>query len=152
MSFRSVFIGRVHIVLWHRPDASDVDQITREVRSKSLQLGQKLVGVSMVPEKAKPPGAEARVAMAKGLQELFKYVDKVYFVMEGSGFISSVNRSIVTGAFMIGSEKGRITVCSSFEEAAERFLPAIGIPRAEFFRKVSESNIFRHFDEASTDQ
>jgi hypothetical protein len=141
MAFRSLIIGRVHIVRWKKPELPDVPIIIRELREGSERLGTKLIGVSVVPPNAEAPDDKVRSAMSKNMAELLKCTDTLHFVMEGSGFRHSAMRSILSGVVILQGERGRILVHNTFEAALRQFEHRLQMPRDEFLKRVKASRI-----------
>lgn len=131
MSYQSMLFGRLHFVRWGTPVMDDVDRVLREVQRGFNTLKQPLIGISLVPAEAEPPRDEVRAAMVRNMEELLRCNERIYFVMEGSGFRHSVMRSVLAGLLLVGGKRGRVAVHDSLDTAIALVAPQVGHTAAE---------------------
>lgn len=137
MSYRSMQFGRLHYVRWgSAPTHDDVSSLIREVQRAHSMLKQPLIGLTVVPAEAEPPPDDVRAAMVKSLDELLRCCERVYFVMEGSGFRQSVMRSVLAGLLLVGGKRGRVGVYDNLETTIALVAPQIGHTREEIIAEA----------------
>ena len=126
MSYRSMQLGRLHLMRWGTPTLDDTNRLVLEVQRAHKSLKQPLIGVAIVPADAEPPRDDVRSAMVKRLDDLLQCCERMYFVMEGSGFRQSVMRSVLAGLLLAAGKRGRITVHSDVVTTLALVAPQIG--------------------------
>jgi len=126
MSYQSMQFGRLNLVRWGTASHEDVGSVLREVQRAHKTIKQPLIGVAIVPAEAEPPPDDVRAAMVKSLDELLKCCERIYFVMEGSGFRQSVMRSVLAGLLLVGGKRGRVGVYNNIETTLALVAPQIG--------------------------
>jgi len=131
MSYQSMLLGRLHFVRWGTPVMEDVDRVLREVQRGFSALKQPLVGISLVPADAEPPRDDVRAAMVRNMDELLRCNERLYFVMEGSGFRHSVMRSVLAGLLLVGGKRGRVAVHDELNTAVALVAPQVGHSASE---------------------
>lgn len=134
MSYQSMLLGRLHFVRWGTPVMEDVDRVLREVQRGFSALKQPLVGISLVPADAEPPRDDVRAAMVRNMDELLRCNERLYFVMEGSGFRHSVMRSVLAGLLLVGGKRGRVVVHDSLDTVMALVAPQVGHSVAEIVK------------------
>ncbi|MBK7397769.1 MAG: hypothetical protein IPJ34_16090 [Myxococcales bacterium] len=131
MPYRSMLLGRLHFVRWGTPVMDDVDRVLHEVQRGFSTSRQPLIGISLVPVDAEPPKDEVRAAMVRNMDKLLACSERLYFVMEGSGFRHSVMRSVLAGLLLVGGKRGRVVVHDSLDTVIALVAPQVGRSVAE---------------------
>ncbi len=136
MSYQSMQFGRLYLVRWGTATHDDVWSVLREVQRAHATYKQPLIGVAIVPADAEPPTDNVRAAMVKSLDDLLGCCERVYFVMEGSGFRQSVMRSVLAGLLLVGGKRGRIGVHDSVGVALGLAAPLAGHSKEEILAEA----------------
>lgn len=109
--------GRVFAVRWLHTTASAVAEVETAAMAMHRSIGQPLLHITVVAGDAKPPSDEARRELLESSKRLSSVADKMYLVLEGTGFRLSMMRSVVAGLMLMMESRKILGVFVSIDEA-----------------------------------
>jgi hypothetical protein len=115
--YQSVLINRVLIIRWGNPEVRDADALLRESLRASEKAGRSIINIMIMPSDIPAPEGEARKAMGQRAKELLQCTETVHCVIEGSGFKTSIKRSVTTSVILLSGQRGRVFVHKDLNEA-----------------------------------
>ncbi len=136
MSYRSMQLGRMYVVRWGTPAHEDIGMVLRELQRGHSALKKPLIGLAIVPADCQPPSDDVRAMMVRSLDDLLKCCERVYFVLEGSGFRQSVMRSVLAGLLLVGGKRGRIGVHDDVPSTVGLIASQVGHTREEILAEM----------------
>jgi hypothetical protein len=116
MSYSLGIFNRVFVVKWIVPELEDSQAVLTQLACARQAAQTPLIYVALVAQDSKPPSDPVKKALGEGMKKALDYCETVHFIMEGSGFTQTVNRSILGAIFLIAGKRGKVFVGSSCEE------------------------------------
>jgi hypothetical protein len=118
MSYESCTLDGVIVVRWGKnPQLPDLERYAKEISDARAKQGKPLVALFIMPTDSAAPDEIFRKAQAKKLPEIMENLTYAVAVVEGSGFMSSLKRSALTGILLLSPKRHQIHVRSTVEEA-----------------------------------
>lgn len=106
----------VHVAIWGAVTVNDSTQLCDALRAQHQRCGGRpLMYVGVVPENAPLPDADARKAMARGMQEAAGFCDYLCIIFQGTGLKASAKRAAFAGLLMMAM-KGKWHVAATISE------------------------------------
>jgi hypothetical protein len=105
LTFQRKQIGRIYLLRWREPYASDVDTVLAELRAFRDELGYAPVYIGIVPADSVPPAPEVRKVMVSTMPIFSELCESVHLVMEGRGLKFSAQRSAAAAMFLIAGTR-----------------------------------------------
>ena len=94
-----------------------IRHVEAEVRRHHVSTGQPIVYVGVTSDASPPPSNEVRQALVASAKSLMPIVDRMYIVLEGTGFRGSVIRSVMAGMMLVSKMRGLVHTVASVDEA-----------------------------------
>ena len=104
--------GRVVLVLWGKPELSDLPRIDQQVRGARAEAGP-VIFIARVPAHAEAPDPEVRAAITDMLQTFMSLCSSYHTVLEGSGFAAAAKRMVLSTIFLMTGRREKSHVHSS---------------------------------------
>jgi hypothetical protein len=120
MSYSLGIFNRVFVVQWVVPELSDPATVLHQLARAHEAARTPLIYVAIVGKDSKPPSDPVKKALGEGMKKALEYCESVHFIMEGTGFTQTINRSILGAIFLVAGKRGKVFVASSAEEAILR--------------------------------
>jgi hypothetical protein len=147
MAQRRLLVGRVMVVAWRQPEQEDLVAVADELRRARVQLGRKLLYLSVIGPKALPQGA-VRDALVGFYRDVLSSCDSMHVVIEGNEFEMSIKRSVIANVLLVVQGRGRIFIENTLERV--RVISPLEV-RAELAEATRVANEQRVFDYARSE-
>ncbi len=145
MPYQSASLERVYILRWGRSVlASDIEPIVAEMVKLCKQHGP-IVGIALMPPDLSPPDGEMRKLIGQNMRAALDASESLHYVIEGTGFKSSIMRSVVTNVLMLTGQRGRISVHGTLDEVVahiEGRLVELGLTKNQIVQLVKARGMF----------
>jgi hypothetical protein len=133
---------RVFLVRWSDLSLPDLTRVKLSAQRAHLELGAKLLYVTVVEDGARVPNGDERKALLEFSRELTPIMEKVYMIFEGHGLRQSIQRAAITGVLLFVQRKGLpITVHRSVEEIFPDLSQRLGDPVARLEEALREQGL-----------
>lgn len=145
--------GRVVLVLWGKPQATDLPLVERAVERARAASGP-VIFIARVPEHAAPPDPHLRDAISAMLDHFLTLCASYHTVLEGSGFAAAAKRMVVSAIFVVTGRRGRTFVHSHCEDVPSVLKPheraeveaALQVMRARGLLDRPEPRVFQQHE------
>ena len=104
--------GRVVLVLWGRPELSDLPRVDGAVRGARAEAGP-VIFIARVPAHAEAPDPQVRVAITGMLESFMAQCSSYHTVLEGSGFAAAAKRMVLATIFLMTRRREKSHVHSN---------------------------------------
>ncbi len=141
MAQRRLLVGRVLVVAWRQPEQEDLVAVADELRRARVQLGRKLLYLSVIGPKALPQGA-VRDALVGFYRDVLSSCDSMHVVIEGNEFEMSIKRSVIANVLLVVQGRGRIFIENTLERVRAISPPEVRPDLAEATRVAGEQRVF----------
>jgi hypothetical protein len=121
MPYLSLVVGRVHLLRWVTPTYPDVESVRLEILAAARAAKRPLVCLGVIPNNMAPPDDRTRQAMMGNMQDIVASSEIVHFVVEGTGFGTSIMRSVLAGILLFGGKRGKVIIHAKVDEALAQF-------------------------------
>jgi hypothetical protein len=144
-------IDRVHILRWGKVVVpADVAPIVEEMQKLHQKVGP-VIGIALMPPQIAPPDDEMRKVIGQNLRPIMNCSESLHYVIEGTGFKSSIIRSVITNVLMLAGQRRRIGVYSTLDEALRTIEPRLaelGISVNQIIAQVKARGMYELRDPA----
>lgn len=123
-------------VHWGRPERSDFAPLEQAAQRAMREIGEPLVSVSIIDERSTAPEADVRRELVDQTARMSKLVRTFYTVVRGTGFRTTVHRSVLAGMFLLHRGPVRPIVAATIEEVLDREAGAYSLPRPEILSQL----------------
>lgn len=109
--------------VWGEPMLADVDAVLRELRAAVTRAGGPVVYITRVPKDAPIPAPEVRTRLNAVMPLIPTLCSSYHVVLEGSGFVAAVKRSVLISLFQISARRNTFFVHAKAEEVLSKLPP-----------------------------
>jgi hypothetical protein len=145
MSCKSVIITRCLIAVWQKPEASDVPPLSGQMDEVERRFGKPFAFISLAPADMQLPERSALKPMADSTKEIMRRCAKGCSVIEGSGLVATLGRSIQATIFTLSGNAGKVRVVKTLDTAFEDIAAAINTTAAAMRKEAGADSVLRRF-------
>lgn len=109
--------------MWGEPTLADVERVLAELRACYTRARGPVVYVTRAPSDAPAPAPEVRAYLNSVMPVITTLCSSYHVVLEGSGFMAAVKRSVLLSLFQVSPRRNTFFVHSTVKEVAKKLAP-----------------------------
>ncbi len=109
--------------VWGQPTLADVENVLRELRAAAAKARGPVVYVTRLPSDAPAPSPEVRAYLNSVMPVITTLCSSYHVVLEGSGFLAAVKRSVLISLFQISPRRNTFFVHATVDGVASKVPP-----------------------------
>jgi hypothetical protein len=109
--------------VWGEPTLADVEILMKELRAAAAKAGGPIVYVTRIPLDAPTPNPTVRARLNAVMPTITTLCSTYHVVLEGSGFVAAMKRSVLLSLFQISPRRNTFFVHASVDEIASKLAP-----------------------------
>lgn len=109
--------------VWGQPTLEDVDAVLRELRAAAARARGPIVYITRVPSDAPTPDPEVRARLNAVMPLIPTLCSSYHVVLEGSGFVAAVKRSVLISLFQISPRRNTFFVHATADGVIPKLPP-----------------------------
>jgi hypothetical protein len=106
--------------VWGKPARGDMDRVVETLGEAAAHAGAPVTYITRVPVDAPAPDADVRQYLDSLMPRVVECCETYHVILEGSGFLAAVKRSVLVGIFQIRWRNGTFFVHADISEVTSK--------------------------------